>query len=173
MSKQNLVHEYLEWTKQKLDEIDATLATLGGSVETLKTDARNNADQAIARLQTARDAFKLKVDVVRSDAAAAKAIADDAYVAIEADWAEVELAFRDFLTAAEGQASVVKKALTARAEAQRRYWQSSLRAIRADASAAIGRARDEGDAAIRRLFRRAAGAANESSMRSRSFSRCD
>ena len=70
MSKPPLVHEYLEWAKQKLGEIDATLASLDASVETLKGDARKQADSAIARVRTARDAFKANVDAVRSDAAA-------------------------------------------------------------------------------------------------------
>jgi DNA repair exonuclease SbcCD ATPase subunit len=152
MSKQSLAHEYVEWTKQKLDEIDATLAALDGSVEALKADARTQADRAIARIRAARDAFQSQADTLRSDTAAAKAIADDAYIAVEAEWAEVELAFRDFLTAAAGQASVVRKALAARAAAQRQSWQSSLQAIRASASAAIDHARGEGDAAIRRLI---------------------
>lgn len=86
MSKQTLAHEYLEWSKQKLGEIEATLASLDSSVEALKSDARKEADRAIARIRTARDAFKAKVDALRSDAAATKAITDDAYAVIEAEW---------------------------------------------------------------------------------------
>ena len=76
MSKQTLVDEYLEWSKQKLGEIEVTLASLDGSVEALKHDARTEADRAIARIRTARDVFKAKVDAVRSDLAATKAIAE-------------------------------------------------------------------------------------------------
>ena len=148
MTKQHLAHEYLTWTKQKLDEIDATLAAVDGSIEAWKSDART---KAIARIRAARDAFKAKVDAAQSEVAAAKAITDDAYVAVEADWTEFELAFRDFLTAAEGQANVVKKTLAARAEAQRQSWQSSLQAIRGAASASIDHALEEADAAIRRV----------------------
>jgi hypothetical protein len=151
MSKQTHVDEYLEWSKQKLGEIETTLASLDGSVETLKHDARTEADRAIARIRTARDAFKAKVDAVRSDAAATKVITDDAYATIDAEWTEVELAFKDFLAAAADQASVVKKALTDRAKAQRQSWQSSLQAIRATALAAIDHASSEADTAIRRL----------------------
>jgi hypothetical protein len=148
MTKQHLAHEYLTWTKQKLDEIDATLAAVEGSVDQLKTDART---KAIARIRTARDAFKAKADAVRSDVAAAKAVADDAYVAVEAEWTEVELAFRDFLTAVEGQANVVKATLAARAEAQRRSWQSSIQAIQTAAAGSIEAALGEADAALRRV----------------------
>lgn len=102
-------------------------------------------------IRTARDAFKAKVDALRSDVAASKEIADNTYVSLKAEWAEVELALQDFLTAAAGQADVVKKVLTARAEAQRQSWQSSLQAIRVTASNAIEQGRSEVDAAFRRL----------------------
>ena len=151
MPEQRRVQEYLEWAKQKLNEVEATLVALDGSLEVLKKDARTEADRAIARIRTARDAFKAKVDAVRPDAAAAKAAADRVYDAAETEWTEVELAFQDYLKAAAGQASVVKKALADRAEAQRQSWQTSLQAIRAAALAALDQARGEVDAAIRRL----------------------
>lgn len=151
MPEERRIHEYLEWAKQKLDEVEATLVALDGSVEALKKDARTEADGAIARIRTARDAFKAKVDAIRPDAAAAKVAADKVYATAETEWTEVELAFQDYLKAAAGQASVVKRALTDRAEAQRQSWQSSLQELRANAAATIDQARGEVDAAIRRL----------------------
>lgn len=76
MPEQRRVQEYLEWAKQKLNEVEAMLVSLDGSVEVLKKDARTEAECAIARIRTARDAFKAKVNAVRPDTAAAKAAAD-------------------------------------------------------------------------------------------------
>jgi hypothetical protein len=151
MSPQKTVHAYREWARQKLDEIDATLAALDGSFEALTKDARKEADRAIARIRIARDAFKAKVDAVRPDAAATKALADSTYASLDAEWAKVELAFQDFLAAAAGQANLVKKALTARNEAQRQSLQASLHAIGAAAAFAIEHAHSEAYAALRRL----------------------
>jgi hypothetical protein len=151
MPKQDLAHEYLEWAKHKVDEVDAALAALSTSVEALKKEARTEIDHAAGRLQSARDAFKAKVETLRSDVAASKAIADDAYVAIEKDWTHVELAFQDFLKAATGEADVVKKALAARAEAQRKSLQTSLHSIKSAALAQLDHARSEADAVYRRL----------------------
>ncbi len=151
MAKHNVAHEYLDWTKQKLDEIDATLVTLDSSVETLKSDARKKADAAIAQIRNARDSFKAKVDILRSDMAASKEVADDAYAPLKAEWAEVEVAIQHFLTVAGDQASVVTAVLAARTEAQRKSWQSSLHAIRASASEAIEQGRAEADVALHRL----------------------
>lgn len=151
MPEQRRLQEYLEWAKQKLNEVETTLVALDGSVEALKKDARTEADRAIARIKTARDAFKVKVDAIRLDASAAKAAGGKAYDAAEAEWTEIESAFQDYLKAAAGQAGVVKKALADRAEAQRQSWQTSLQAIRASAAATLDQARIEIDAAIRRL----------------------
>lgn len=151
MSKQSLAHENLEWTKHKLDEIDATLAAFEDSVSTLKSDARKEADRAITRIEAARKTFKAKIDAASADAAAVKGIADNTFAALQAEWAEVELAFQAFLTAAAGQADVAKKALAARAEAQHKSWQTSFSAIRATASEAVTKARGEVDAALHRV----------------------
>lgn len=151
MTKHRGAHEYLTWAKQKIDEIDATLAALDDSADALKKDAREQADRAIARVRVGRDALEAKVDALKSDAAAAKAVADDAYLAIERELAEIESAFRDFLAAAEGQANLVEETLTARIEAQRLSWQTSLRAAQASVSATIDQALAESDSALRRL----------------------
>lgn len=151
MPEQRFFQEYLEWTRQKLNEIEATLVALDDSVEALKKDARTEADRAIVRIRAARDAFKAKVDAFGADASAPEASADKLRHAAETEWTEVELAFQDYLKAAAGQAGVVKKALADRAEAQRRSWQTSLEAIRAGATASVDQARGEVDAAIRRL----------------------
>ena len=74
MPEQRRVQEYLEWTKQKLNEVEATLVALDGSVEALKKDTRTEADRAIARIRSAPDAFKAKVDAIRPDASAAKGV---------------------------------------------------------------------------------------------------
>lgn len=148
MSKHSLAHEYLEWSKQKLDEIDATLAKLDASVATLKDDARREADRAIARIRTSRDAFKAKIATARSDALATRASVD---TAIDAEWVKVELAFQDFLTAVAGQTDVARRALAERAQAQRQSWESSLQAIRETTTGAIEQGRSEADAALHRL----------------------
>ncbi len=151
MSKPSLAHENLQWTKQKLDEIDAMLAALEAAVATLTSDARKQADHAIARLQAERKTFKAKVDAARSDAEAVKGITDDAFKKLQPQWVEVELAFQAFLTAAAGQAEVVQKTLAARAEAQRKSWEASVDSVRAAAAEAADQARREVDAAIHRL----------------------
>ena len=60
-------------------------------------------------------------------------------------------AYQDFLKAAAENTTVVQTAITARTEAQRQVWQSSLQAVRASAAGAIDHARVEADAALKLL----------------------
>jgi len=151
MTKPGLTHETLQWSKQKLDEIDATLTAVEGSVDSLKSDARAEADRAIARIKAARDSFKAKVDSFRADAASAKGAADEAYAALEAEWVKVEMSFDAYLTAAKEQADVVAKVFAARAAAQREAMRTALEAVRASAREAIEQARRDIDTAIHGL----------------------
>lgn len=86
MSQQSRAHDYLEWAKQKLDEIEATLVSLDNVARMLKNDARAEADRAVVRIRATRDAFKANVDALRADVAAAGKVADSTYASFEAEW---------------------------------------------------------------------------------------
>jgi len=46
MSDQSAIHPYLNWAKERLDEIDATLASFEHRATKLQTDARAKAEKA-------------------------------------------------------------------------------------------------------------------------------
>ena len=48
MSEQSSMHMYLNWTKQRLDEMDAALASLKTKAAEHKADAKVKVDQLIA-----------------------------------------------------------------------------------------------------------------------------
>ncbi|MGA2404145.1 MAG: hypothetical protein ABSG91_20970 [Syntrophobacteraceae bacterium] len=83
MSQQSRAHDYLEWAKQKLDEIEATLVSLDNTASRLKNDARAEADRAVVRIRTTRDAFKAAVDALRADV---REVAGNTYASFEAEW---------------------------------------------------------------------------------------
>ena len=101
-----------DWSKQRLEEIKATLAGLADYAEGLTADARKQANLATARIRAARGAFEAKIDAILPDVTAAKAVTENVYADIAADWTEVQLALQDFLAAATGQTTNVRKALT-------------------------------------------------------------
>ena len=61
MSEQSSMHSYLSWTKERIDEMDATLASLEARAGRVKADSQAKADQLIADLKKRRDEFQAKV----------------------------------------------------------------------------------------------------------------
>ena len=57
MSSSSTIHPYLDWAKERLDEIDATLASFEHKAAKLQADARTKAETAMTDMRTARDQF--------------------------------------------------------------------------------------------------------------------
>jgi hypothetical protein len=51
---------YLDWTKQRIDEMDATVASLEAEASLMKVDSKAKADQFIADLKKRRDEFQVR-----------------------------------------------------------------------------------------------------------------
>ena len=60
MAEHSSMHVYLNWTKERIDEMDATLASLEAKASQLKADSKAKADQLIADLKKRRDEFEAK-----------------------------------------------------------------------------------------------------------------
>lgn len=151
MTKESRAHQEVEWAKQKLDEIDATLVALEQTVGDVNASARQHADQALAQLKAARDAAHKRYDKLRANVDAARKGADNAYEDFKAEWADVELAFESFVATTRVQMDVARKAVAARAEAQRQSWERAVAAIQAAASDAVNEGQREFHTAIERL----------------------
>jgi ActR/RegA family two-component response regulator len=151
MSEPRSAHDFFDWTRQKLTEIEATLVTLDDSLNSLKDDARKQADAAVARIRSARDSFKAQVEALRANAPSGRTITEEGFASAQLEWTKVELAYQEYVAAAAQQAAVLHAAVSARAEAQRQAWLASLQTIRASAAEALDHARSDTDAAIKRL----------------------
>jgi hypothetical protein len=91
MTEESSMHAYLNWAKQRIDEMDATLASLEAKASQAKADSKVKADQPIADLKKQRDAFQ----------AQAKAQAQAGEAAWQANKAQMETQWKIF----EGQVS--------------------------------------------------------------------
>ena len=86
MATQSSVHVYLNWAKERLDEMDATLASFESKVGQLRGDVRAKAESTLADMRARGDAFRETIKKERE--------------ANEAAWARVKAA----LEAREGLA---------------------------------------------------------------------
>jgi hypothetical protein len=83
MSEQSSMHIYLNWTKQRLDEMDATLASLEAKASQQNDDVKAKADQLIADLKKRRDEFQAKA---KAQAEANEAAWQAAKPQLESQW---------------------------------------------------------------------------------------
>ena len=51
-------HFFLNWAKERIDEMDAALTSLEGKIPEVKADLRSKADKALADLRKKRDEFR-------------------------------------------------------------------------------------------------------------------
>src|SRR6476620_4689623 len=58
MPAQSSMHFYLNWAKERIDEMDAMLASLEAKASEVQADSRVKADQFIADLHKKRDEFQ-------------------------------------------------------------------------------------------------------------------
>jgi DNA anti-recombination protein RmuC len=75
MTEQSSMHLYLNWTKERIDEMDAALASLEVKASQAKADSKEKADEIIADLKKRRDEFQalLKTQAESGEAAWARA----------------------------------------------------------------------------------------------------
>ena len=118
--KRTLADEFLDWSKQRLEEIKAALAGLGDQADGLNAEARQQADLAIARIRAVRADFEAKISAMLPDSASAKTVSENAFADIAADWTEARVALREFFAAAGGQTTAVRKALAGVAQSRGR-----------------------------------------------------
>lgn len=67
-------HAFRQWAEQRLQEIEASLASLEAGAERLKDELRAEADHAIAALKHQRDALRAALTELEAEAASAVAI---------------------------------------------------------------------------------------------------
>jgi hypothetical protein len=132
METHSSVHVYLDWAKGRLDEIDATLASLEGSAAKLHGDVRAKADRAVADMRQARDAFG---KLMKEQAEAGQETLTRLKDTLDNQWALFERSFQDYVEAAGKQVDVERAAFEARAAAQRKAWQEAIDKLHKSATA--------------------------------------
>jgi hypothetical protein len=83
MPEKSSMHAYMNWTKQRLDEMDAALASFEVKAGQQKADAKAKADQFAADLKKRRDEFQAKA---KAQAEASEAAWQAAKPQLESQW---------------------------------------------------------------------------------------
>lgn len=155
MSMQSSIHPYFNWAKERLDEMDATLASLEGKVGEVQADARTKADTIIADLQKKRDDFQAAVkkqsQVNETAWASAKA-------QLETDWNAFEVEVKKYVENFGKQIEQQKAIFALQSAAQLKAWHETADRFSAAAKEFAAGRRGEIDTVVQRMKTDAAAA---------------
>jgi hypothetical protein len=141
-------HFFISWAKERMDEMDATLASLESKAGQVQAEARVKADQFIAEMKKRRDEFE---STVKKQAEAGEAAADGAKVRLETEWkgfqAETAKYLETFGKGIEQQRAVFQSQATAQLNA----WRETADKLNAAAKEFAIERRREIDATVSRM----------------------
>jgi len=152
MTQDAYAHQFSNWIKSRLDEMDATLTLIKKSKDALHADAKKQAEEIIARIGTRRKAFE---ETIRKQQPESEAAWAKAKTTLEADWASFEAAVEDYVKNSRLSAQERMAVFKARAEAQRKAWDETISALQKKAGMAAAEGKQDLDAALSHLKQQA------------------
>ncbi len=132
MRDQSSMHYYFNWSKERIDEMDAALASFERQRDLLRTDVRSQAETALAKMRATRDAFRetmtKQAKIGESDWVRAK-------TNLETEWEDFEAQANEYLAGLGKQVEQYQATFRACADAQMKAWQESAERLRDAATA--------------------------------------
>ena len=148
MTDHSKMHVYFDWAKDRLDEIDATLASFEASVAHRSADIRHKANGALSQIRTSRDAFRqtLKNEKDSTEAAWTKAT-----TALETDWKTFESGVEAYLAAVGQEVEHREAAFKVRADAQQKAWHDAMAVFETSVAKMANEGKAEFQAALQKM----------------------
>jgi hypothetical protein len=155
MAGQSTMHFYLNWAKERIDEMDAALASLEAKAGQMQADSKAKADQLIADLKTRRDEFR----------ATAKKQAEEGEVAwqrtkaqLDSQWTGFEEQLQTYFQTLGKQIEQQHATFRDVAAAQVKAWLAAADKLHEEAAKVATTRRADVDAAVKQMKADAAGA---------------
>ena len=149
------VHFYVNWAKERLDEMDAALSSLEGKVSALQADVRDKANKVLADLRKQRDDFR---DTVKKQSEANEAAWISAKAKLEPEWNSFEADVKKYVESFSKQFEHQQATFKLQAAAQLKAWREAADKLGSDAKEFATERRVEIDAAVKRMKADAAAA---------------
>lgn len=129
-------HQAIEWSRERLVELDAVVAELEKHVTQLKEKSRAKADAAIANLKATAEAYRTKAkEVTEKSRAWTQAEIEAANKELNDRWNEFEAETDAYLTEIDADLKVRQAVLKQKLDAQQAAWQRSINELQSRASA--------------------------------------
>lgn len=148
MSQESSMHVYLNWTKERIDEMDATLASLEAKATQVKADSKAKADQLIADLKNRRDEFRANA---KTQAQAGEAALHAAKAQLESQWTGFEKQVKAYFDTVGQQIEQQQATFRDVAAAQAKTWREAADKLQAEAAKVTAAKRADIDAAVKQI----------------------
>jgi hypothetical protein len=124
MTEQSAMHVYVTWAKERLDEMDAALASLEVKASQAKADSKVKADEIVAGLKIRRDEFaaSVKKQADAGEAAWARTKAD-----LESQWSGFEAQIKTYFDMVGKRLDQQQATFRGMAGAQTKAWHQAGR----------------------------------------------
>jgi hypothetical protein len=127
MSQHSAIHFYLNWAKERIDEMDATLASFEAEVSELQADARTKANQALADMRKKRDDFR---DTLKKQADANEAVWVKEKARLQSEWNAFEADVGKYIERSSQKIEQQQAVFKGQAEAQVKAWREAAENLR-------------------------------------------
>jgi hypothetical protein len=148
VTQQSSMHAYLNWAKERIDEMDATLASLEAKVGQMQAESKVKADQLIGELGTRREEFQARV---KGEAKAGEAAWERSKPELESRWNDFEAQVKTYIDSFGKQVQQQQTTFQQVAAAQMKAWRETADSFRAAAAKAATAGRADIDAAIEQM----------------------
>ncbi len=156
MSKYSAVHFYLNWAKERIDEMDATLASLEAKVgEVQAADARAKANQTLADMRKKRDDFR---DTLKKQADANEAVWIKEKARLQSEWNAFEAEVKKYVESSGKQIEQQQATFKLQAAAQVKAWREAAEKLRTAGKEFAAERRSEIETTVKRMETDAAAA---------------
>jgi hypothetical protein len=153
MPTQSSAHFFLNWAKERIDEMDAVLASLEAKASQQKAEAKAKLDQLIADLKKRRDEFQAKA---KAQAEASEATWQAAKAQLESQWNGFEAQIKTYFETVGKQIEQQQTTFQDIAAAQVKAWREAADKFNDAATKVATEKRANIDAAVEQMKTEAA-----------------
>ena len=148
MTSETDTHLFSNWAKERLDEIDATLAALQARVGTLQAETKTQAEKTIAEIRAQQQVFQ---DMLKKQTEEGTANWTNMMRGLESNWASFETLVQKYMNVTWKDGQHLQETFAARAAAQRKAWQEALESLRGKANTFAAAHKKEAEEALNQL----------------------
>ena len=148
MVTQSSIHFYVDWAKERLYEMDATIASFEGKVGGVEVASRDKVDKILGDLRKQRDNFQATIKK-QSDASEVAWIS--AKPKLEAAWNSFEAEVKAYMESFGKQVEHQQATFKLQAAAQVKAWREAAEKLQTDSKQFAAERRSEIDAALKRM----------------------